>query len=59
MSESGAAHLSKLEVLQTIFKSNLMQRVNEQDLYYSKQLKNQQGRASIQQVRNPAHVHWC
>ena len=59
MSEPGAMHLSKLKVLETLFKSNIMQRINEQDLYFSKQLKNQQGRTSMQQVRNPSHIHWC
>ena len=41
LTESGAKHLSKLKVLETLFKANLMQRLNEQDLYFSKQLKNQ------------------
>ena len=36
MSEQGALHLSKLKVLETLFKANIMQRLNEQDLYYSK-----------------------
>ena len=47
MSEAGAVHLSKLKVLETLFKANIMQTVNEQDLYYSKQLKNHKGRISM------------
>lgn len=42
-SSSGAIHLSKCQVLSGLFKSNILQRLNEQDLYVSHQTKNQSG----------------
>ena len=36
--EEGAYHLSKMQVLHILFKANIMQRLNEQDMYISKQL---------------------
>jgi len=59
MTREGAIHLSKIQILDSLFKANIMQCLNEQDLYVSTQLKNQQGQTSMQQVRNPSHVHWC
>lgn len=40
MTREGAIHLSKMKILETLFKANIMSRLNEQDLYVSKQLKN-------------------
>jgi Trp operon repressor len=41
MTKEGAIHMSKIQILESLFKANIMQRLNEQDLYVSKQLKNQ------------------
>ena len=46
-------------MLDSLFRANIMQRLNEQDAYISRQKKNWAGQTSQQQVRNPAHVHWC
>ena len=56
---TGATHLSKCQILDSLFKANIMQRLNEQDLYVSKQMKSTAGESSLRQIRNPAHVHWC
>lgn len=57
--ESGAVHLSKCSILATLFKSNVMQRLDKEDLYVTRQVKSSTGQQSQQQVRNAAHVHWC
>ena len=45
-SSTGAVHLSKCQILDSLFKSNIMQRLNEQDLYVSKHLKTVSGQTS-------------
>ena len=47
MSREGSIHLSKIRILESLFRANIMQRLNEQDLYVSKQLLNRQGQKSI------------
>ena len=42
----GAKHLSRNDVLTTIYRANIMQSVNREDLYVAKQLKNSLGEAS-------------
>lgn len=56
---TGAIHLNKCNILETLFKSNIMQRLNDQELYISKQQKNNAGGSSFAQIRNPSHIHWC
>ena len=56
---AGAIHLSEMRVLDSLFRANIMQQLNEQDAYISRQKKNWAGQSSQQQVRNPAHIHWC
>ena len=47
MTREGSIHLSKIRILESLFRANIMQRLNEQDLYVSKQLLNRQGQKSI------------
>ena len=39
----GAVHLSGMKVLDSLFRANIMQRLNEQDAYISRQKKNWAG----------------
>ena len=47
MTREVSIHLSKIRILESLYRANIMQRLNEQDLYVSKQLLNRQGQKSI------------